>query len=337
MKALYLPSFLLLVCAAPAFPDVAVNTPTNGAKVASLFLLYATASPCSAQQISAMGYSFDNSTGTFIVYGSTINTEVSTPLLGTHVLHVKSWGNLGASCVTDVTLEVVVPPTASIPSTAAVTKSIQTLTTWQAISDIATGSGTSTGTMSLVSLRSLSGAAREFVTNYTNSAGERYWVLFGSDSRPRHFLYDGWVYLATPSSGIANLEFDLNQVIWNGDTVIYGFQCDGYTNTWDYTTNAGSPLKYDDQWLHSTAYCNPRRWITDVWHHVQIAYTRDSQGYVTYQSVWLDGVEQDINETVPSAFALNWGPALLTNFQVDGLGGYGSATAYLDDLTVYRW
>src|SRR5579863_2191436 len=132
MKALYLPSFLLLVCAAPAFPDVAVNTPTNGAKVASLFLLYATASPCSAQQISAMGYSFDNSTGTFIVYGSTINTEVSTPLLGTHVLHVKSWGNLGASCVTDVTLEVVVPPTASIPSTAAVTKSIQTLTTWQA-------------------------------------------------------------------------------------------------------------------------------------------------------------------------------------------------------------
>jgi hypothetical protein len=31
------------------------------------------------------------------------------------------------------------------------------------------------------------------------------------------------------------------------------------------------------------------------------------EGNVTYQSVWLDGVEKEINQTVPSAFALNWG------------------------------
>jgi hypothetical protein len=31
-----------------------------------------------------------------------------------------------------------------------------------------------------------------------------------------------------------------------------------------------------------------------------------------------------------------WGPTMLTNFQVDGLGS-GSNTVYLDDLTVYRW
>jgi hypothetical protein len=191
--------------------------------------------------------------------------------------------------------------------------------------------------MSVVSSPSLSGAAREFVTDYTNSAGERYSVLFGTDSKPHNFLYDGWVYLPSPSSDIANLEFDLNEVISNGDTVIYGFQCDGYTNTWDYTANAGNPVNYEDTWLHSTAYCNPQQWITNIWHHVQITYARDSQGAVTYQSVWFDGVEKDIDETVPSAFALNWSPALLTNFQVDGLGGYGSATAYLDNFTVYRW
>ena len=72
-------------------------------------------------------------------------------------------------------------------------------------------------------------------------------------------------------------------------------------------------------------------------HHVQIQFSRDSHGNVTYRSVWFDGAEQEINATVPSAFALGWGPALLTNFQVDGIGGSGSAIVYLDNLTVYRW
>jgi hypothetical protein len=58
---------------------------------------------------------------------------------------------------------------------------------------------------------------------------------------------------------------------------------------------------------------------------------------VTYQSAWLDGVEQVINATVPSAFALGWGPVLQTQFQVDGYGKSGTTTVYLDDLTVYAW
>jgi hypothetical protein len=70
---------------------------------------------------------------------------------------------------------------------------------------------------------------------------------------------------------------------------------------------------------------------------VQIAYSRDASGNVNYQSVWLDGVQSPLNATAPSAFALGWGPVLLTNFQVDGLGTSGSSTVYLDDLTVYRW
>ncbi len=66
--------------------------------------------------------------------------------------------------------------------------------------------------------------------------------------------------------------------------------------------------------------------------------SRDDNGNVTYQSVWLDNVEQDLNATVPSAFALGWGPVLLTNFQVDGgTSAAASSTVYLDDLTIYRW
>ena len=216
-------------------------------------------------------------------------------------------------------------------------KNIHSLKNWQAANDTGTGSGTSTGTMALLNAPSLSGVARQFATNYTNSAGQRYYVSFGADTAASNFLYDGWVYFADPSGDIANLELDLNQVMLNGQTVIYGFQCDGYTNTWDYTANEGSPQNPVDVWLHSTASCNPRNWSTNAWHHVQIAYSRDTIGNVTYKSVWLDGVEQDLNVTVPSAFALGWGSTLLTNFQVDGLGGYGSSTVYLDKLTIYRW
>jgi hypothetical protein len=73
-----------------------------------------------------------------------------------------------------------------------------------------------------------------------------------------------------------------------------------------------------------------------VWHHVQISYSRNDAGMVTYKSVWLDGKEQVINATVLGARAMGWGPVLLANFQVDGRGT-GTGTIYLNDLTVYRW
>lgn len=214
---------------------------------------------------------------------------------------------------------------------------IQSAYPWDMTQDSATGSGTSTGTMSLVSSPSLSGAARDFGISFQYSAGERYWAVFGADSSASNFTYDAQVYIASPSSDIANLEFDMNQVMANGQTVIFGVQCDGYSSTWDYTTNAGTPENPSDQWLHSTAPCNPQKWTTNTWHHVQMSYSRDSYGNVTYKTVALDGIQQKINETVPSAFALGWSQVLLTNFQIDGIGSYGSATVYLDKLTISRW
>ena len=40
--------------------------------------------------------------------------------------------------------------------------------------------------------------------------------------------------------------------------VIVGVQCDGWSGTWDYTANAGSPEKPIDIWMHSKAGSNPR-------------------------------------------------------------------------------
>jgi hypothetical protein len=327
-----------LTAAAPAFATVTVGSPGNGADVTSPFNLSASASTCSSQPVSAMGYSFDNSTDTTIVNSTSINTEV-TSATGSHTLHVKAWGDQGASCVTDVAITVTTAATANtvIPANASSVSSIESLSNWIAAYDSSSGTGTASGAMSIVSSPSQNGHSRKFLTTFTNSGGERYSVTFGDDQTATNFFYDGWIYLNSQSNQIGNLELDMNQTMENGQTVIFGFQCDGYSSTWDYTKNAGSPTSPSDQWVHTGAYCNPRTWSTNTWHHVQVYYSRDDSGNVTYHSVWLDGLQESINATVNSAFALGWGPVLLTNFQVDGLGASGAPIAYLDNLTVSRW
>jgi hypothetical protein len=336
MKSSYLVSLALLASAVPAVANVTINSPGENARVVSPFWLSATASPCSSQPIAAMGYSFDDSSNTSIVNGASLSAVIGFAT-GAHVLHIKSWGNQGAPCVTSINLTVVPPPTSTIPSDAIKSTALQTLGNWEAADDIATGSGISRGLMGIVSSPSLSGYAREFTATYSNSSGERFDVVFGADAESQNFFYDAWVDIAGPSNDIANIEMDMNQVMANGQTAIFGFQCDGYSGTWDYTVNAGTPQNPSDIWRHSYSECNPREWSTNAWHHIQISYSRDGAGNVTYKSVWLDNIESDLYITVPSAFALGWYPSLLTNFQIDGLGSSGSATVYLDNLTIYRW
>ncbi len=338
LQKLSIGSSALALLASSAFAGVTVSSPGNGAQVASPFTLSADAASCSSQNVAAMGYSFDSSPNTTIVNGTSIQASVSSSA-GSHTLHVKAWGNQGASCVTDVALTVGAIPVNSaltIPAGAISVGSIQAMGNWLASNDSG-GAGSSNGWSTTVSSPSMSGSAREFATNYSNGGDERFNVSFGDDTTSTNFLYDAFVYLNSSSSKIANLEMDLNQVMPNGQTVIFGFQCDGYSSTWDYTANQGTPTSPVDVWVHSNKYCNPRTWSINVWHHVQISYSRNSSGQVTYNAVYLDGLEMPINATVSSAFALGWAPVLLTNFQIDGLGSSGSATAYVDHLTVYRW
>jgi hypothetical protein len=217
----------------------------------------------------------------------------------------------------------VVPPNATAAS------DIQLLDTWHFNHDAGTP-GTSVGESGLVSTPSLSGNARQFISSYTGSGGEIYSVSYADDTASMNFVYDGWVWIEAGST-IANLEMDSNQVTANGQTVIYAFQCSGYSNLWEYSGAGGL-------WEHSSQPCNPSKWQTNTWHHIQISYSRDDSGNVIYHSVWLDGGEQPINATVPSSFALGWQVGVVqTQFQLDGLGANGSSTVYLDNLTISRW
>lgn len=318
---------------------ISVSSPSNGATVSSSFDVVASASTCSGQAVTGMGYSFDNSSDTITESGKALDAPASTSS-GTHTLHVKSWGVNGAGCVASLTINVGAGSSSStsgpsIPSSAVSVSSIQALGNWQMAYDTGTN-GSASGNMALVGSPTINGSTRRFITKYTSGGGERYWVSFGDDTGATNFEYDAWVYFDGTQGDVANLEMDMNQTMSNGQTVIYGFQCDGYNNVWDYDRNGGTPTNYKDEWVQSKVPCEIRSWSRDTWHHIQITYSR-SGGNVTYHSVWLDGKEHAINATVPSAFALGWGPVLLTNFQVDGLGSSGTANLYLDKLTISRW
>jgi hypothetical protein len=319
--------------------NVVVSSPTGGASVTSPFSLAASGSLCLGQSITAMGYSLDNSASTMVLSGMAVKASIAAAS-GGHTLHVKSWGKGGSSCVSDIALTVkvsVAPSSPSIPSTAVMTKALQNLAAWTAEHDPGT-SGSSSGAMSLVTSPAMSSSARQFATTYTNYGGERYNIKFAKDQASTNFVFDTQIYIAKPSSGIANIEMDVNQVMANGQTAIFGFQCDGWSRTWDYAVNTGTPTSPVAHWMHSTQSCNPQQWSANAWHHVQIQYSRDNSGNITYKSVWLDGVKQDLNVTALSAFALGWTPSVNINFQVDGYTSTsGSSTIYLDNMSLYSW
>jgi len=323
------------VSATTSSEGISVSAPLSGNTVTSPFNLSASASSCSGQAVASVGYSVDAGADITTVSGTVLTSSVSIGA-GGHTIHVKSWGNNGASCVANVA--VTVTSTAdSVPASATQISNLQVSGTWTHVHDPGTP-GTSTGSTGLMATPSRSGNARQMSTTYSNYGGERYATSFSDDTSSHNFVYDAWVYIKGSASSLANIEMDLNQVIGNGWTVIMGFQCDGWSSTWDYTENKGSATSPTDKWIHTGVKCNPRNWAVNVWHHVQIAYYCDDQGHVTYKSVTFDGTSHALNITVFSGFALGWGKTVASNFQVDGATvAQATSNVLLDDLTVSRW
>lgn len=336
---------ILALAAAPAVAQITVNSPTNGEHVSSPFKLDMTAGTCSSDPVSAVGYSLDNSSQTSHWNAQYIDGPVGAPG-GWHTLHVKAWNSKGEVCVVDVSIDVVAVGDSGtsgsgglsvVPSGAAKIGAIQTLGDWQKVHDGGTP-GSSSGAMSMASSPSVGGASRLFANEFHDYGGERYWAHFSDDNTSENFLYDGWVYIDKSSTGFKNLEFDLAQTMENGETAMMAFQCDGWNHTWDFGINSGSAKSSNATWRHASAYCDPQAWGVNQWHHVQIYLSRNTTGWITYHAVWLDGKEQNIDVTAFGGFDLGWGPAIITQFQIDGSSsGTTWGNVYLDELTVYRW
>jgi Bacterial Ig-like domain (group 2) len=320
----------------PLSPDITVISPVNGPTVILPAWVRAHNAGCDGLEPISFGYTIDNNSALVLgVTGYDINTTDQTMRAGTHTIHFKSWNVKGMCPVVDATFTGAEAAEHTIPTNAIATRNLVGASNWEWNHDPGTPGESRGSSLYPVTSQALDGAARELYFTYSNNGGEIYHLSFARDTTATHFVYDTYIYLVNPSQ-IQNIEMDMNQVMSDGRTVIFGTQCATGSGTFEFTkiVNGGT------HWYPSNIPCHPKAWTANTWHHVQIASHRDSDGVVTYDWVNLNGTYTDFkNASGSSAENLGWPSGdLLLNFQLDGAGaGDEPITAYVDKLTIYRW
>ena len=214
-----------------------------------------------------------------------------------------------------------------------------------------------------VDFPALDGKSREFDVSWNpgtmgvTNGGAIFHANLGTtnnDESDTSFSYDIWVQF-TDLTYITAAEFDLNQVIADGDTIIYGTQCwfaAPYDQpVWEYATytdgTGTGPM--GSNWNPTNTDCS--KWSANSWHHLVISFHRASDCtvagacQVTYDSVYVDSGS-------PVAFScgsnpcagngaatLGWCPTqlgcLVPQFQLDwDSTETGSMSAYGDLMTI---
>jgi hypothetical protein len=329
--------------------NITVASPVGGTTTQSPVWVRAHNVGCNGLTPTAFGFSIDSSSTTTMgvtVYDIDV-TNVSIGS-GSHTVHFKAWTSAGICPVVSTTFNVggststgstssgstsSGSTSASIPSYAKASSDLDTSNNWPAVHDSGTPGG-SQGSTVYPATTPLYDNAREFYMTYWGRGGERWHNSFANDANATHFIMDTYVYVANPSQ-LANLELDLNQVIPNGKTVIYGTQCSTYSGTWEWTYYSGGY-----HWHSSNIPCNPRSWAANTWHHIQVGFHRDSSGNVTHDWVNFDGKQSSFSGATGGAGQyLGWaGGTLLMNVQMDGYNtGSGSITAFFHKTVFYRW
>ena len=333
--------------------NITVASPVSGTTVSSPVWVRAHNVGCNGLTPSAFGYSVDNSST--LVKGVTVNDIDTKAALsaGSHTIHYKAWTSGGVCPVISTTFKVAGGGSTSsgstsgggtssssgsavysLPSYAVPSANLDGIGGWSAEHDSGTP-GSSKGSMAYPAKTPSYDDAREFYMTYSHYGGERWHVSFGNNPTSMNFVLDTYVYVVNPSQ-MANLELDLNQVMSNGETVIYGTQCSRYSKTWEYAYQSGGK----PHWKSSGIGCNPLTWAAKTWHHIQVGYHRNSSGVVTHDWVNFDGAHHVFSGTTSSsALKLGWAKGtLLVNYQVDGQNsGSGSVTSYIHKMTFYHW
>jgi hypothetical protein len=350
--------------------NITIASPVNGTRVSNSIWVRAHNVGCDGLRPIAFGYSVDNSRTTVLGVTAYDIDVTKVPIgAGTHTIRFKSWTTKGVCPVGNTTFSinsrstppppvvapppppvvippppVVIPPPppvvtppvpvpGSIPSDAIASANLDSSRRWAGEQD-AGMPGSARGSTVYPATTPSGDDAREFYMTYSSRGGVRWHISFARDENATHFVYDTYVYLTDPSQ-VANVELDMNQVISDRRTVIFGTQCSSYSKTWEYTIVSGGT-----HWKSSNIACNPKNWVANTWHHIQIASHRDNGGIVTYDWVNFDETHSDFKDaTGDSAEALGWAKGdLLINFQLDGPAkDSGAITAYVHKMTVLRW
>lgn len=182
--------------------------------------------------------------------------------------------------------------------------------------------------------------ARKFTSSFTDNGGFRFHTVYGTDTVKKNFVYAGDLYFQAVA-GLGQMELDNNQVTADGQTYIYGCQCNANSGAWDITKTIQPvpPAKEGNcAWVPTAFKGSPQRFALNRWLHFEIASHRDDAGNITYDAIFFDGVTALIGTTLPASLSLGWEQGImLVNFQLGGAGASGNLTAYANNLQVARW
>ena len=142
-----------------------------------------------------------------------------------------------------------------------------------------------------------------------------------------NFTYDAYFY--PTNLGVTQvLEFDIS-MYFDGLGLIWGNQCNLLGgHVWDIWDNVGQ------KWVSSGVPCNP---VNNAWNHVTIQVQRESDNWLLFQSITLNGVTTPVNRyyapgSAPSSW---WG--ITVNYQMDGNSHQSAYSAYLDNFSFTYW
>jgi hypothetical protein len=320
---------------------VYVTSPANNSEVTSPanYVATATTTTCS-KGVASTGIYVDNKL-TYVAQGASLNTQVSMSQ-GSHSTVVEEWDNCGGAAYTTVDV------TVGSSGTGTKLSNIQANQGWKSwgqlppsYADCSPCSGLTWSTKYGIKSPSESGDATQFNTSGTTPYGVVLWYnpvigQFSTEGLPdtghtlipslHNFTYDTDFYVSNPAVTQV-LEFDVSMYL-DSIGMYWGTQCNHLGGgEWDVLNNV------TQQWSKTSASCN----LLTGWNHLTLQVQRESNNDLLYQSITLNGVTANINETyAPFTVPSSW-YGITVNYQMDGDYKQSANTTYLDNLSLTYW
>ncbi|HLW89437.1 MAG TPA: Ig-like domain-containing protein [Terriglobales bacterium] len=314
-----------------------VTSPANNSQVVSPANYVASATTTCSKGVASTGIYVDSKL-TYVAQGASLNTQV--PLSpGSHNTVVEEWDNCGGAAYS--TVKVTVAKGAKLSN-------IQANQGWNswgqlppAYVDCSPCSGLNWSTKYGITSPSKSGNATQFNTSGTVPYGVVLWYnpvigQFSTEGLPddghtlipslHNFTYDTDFYVTNPSVTQV-LEFDVSMYM-DSIGMFWGTQCNHLGGgEWDVLDNV------TQQWSKTSVTCN----LVKGWNHLTLQFQRESDNSLLYQSITLNGVTANINETfAPFTVPSSW-YGITVNYQMDGDYKQSANTTYLDNLSLTYW
>jgi hypothetical protein len=323
-----------------------VSSPGNDTTVGSPVTYRATATSSCSKGVASMGIYINNALS-YVSQGASLSTALSfSP--GTYNTVVEEWDYCGGAAYTPV--KIAVSGSSGSGGGGHTLGSLQASGGWAGYGEYppsydicsSCGSGVTWSMYQHVGSPSLSGNATQFNIGGSTPYSDVLWTnhLIGQGSTQdlpdddhslvpsvHNFIYDAYFYSGDLSLSQV-LEFDIS-MYFDGVKLIFGHQClIAGGHQWEVWDNP------DGKWVPTGIACNP---VSNGWNHVTLQVQRESDNWIDFQSITLNGVKTDLNWYFAPASAPSdwWG--ITVNYQQDGNYRQSPYSAYVDDFSLTYW